>query len=304
MKPRRSNVIAIVATLICLCVPGMGRAQAQGEVATLGAVNTFVASETAGVRVRVPRPATFEPGVDSPDIRIEGAGRMAGYVLVEDSTDVEGRVSVMTTWSRFCRRPGCASGDPFFWHSGSNVPYDPQTKVRTLPPGDYFLYVIADHTEVTVTLRLDGLTGKRKTRLIRPADAGIVLPRVRSTSLNNKTAYWFGEEVDFSGPTGIAIPLLRFETGRAVVNRREACYYSGGPGVPDPVAYGPGCPSADLGIAVQETGYADRHEVVDGYFSQVTGNAAWGFGMNYIVGGEVREADSLFFYVDVDPEEL
>jgi hypothetical protein len=229
---------------------------------------------------------------------------MAGYLLVEDDPDVVDRVSSITTWSRFCREPGCSGGEPFFWHGGSNVTIDPETKVRTLPAGDYFLYVIADSTPVTVTLELHGLRGKRNIELTRPANGAITLPRVRASVDPTKSVYSFGEEVDFSGTSGIAIPLMRFRTGHAFSNRRELCYYDKGPSVPDPLAYAPGCPMADGGVAVQETSHVDDHVVVDGYYAQASGPNRWGFGMNYVVGGEVREADSLFFYVDVDPDEL
>ena len=305
MRSTRGRLAAAVAVFVATLLPAPGQARSPEDGAvTLGAVNTFTASTTAGLRVRIPNPATFEPGVASRDIRVSGSGRMAGYVLVEDDDDVERRVTLMTTWSRFCGRPGCGEDDPFFWHGGTNVGYDPDTKVRTLPPGDYFLYVIADGTPVTVTLRLDGLSGRRRGELTDPVDAGIASPSPRAVVEPSKTTYWFGEEVEFSGPTGIAIPLIRFEMGRAVLNRREACYYHDGPKAPEQVAYGPGCPRADLGMAVQETGYQDGGVVVDGYYSQVTGKTGWGFGMNYLVAGEVRRADSLFFYLDVDPAEL
>ncbi|MDQ4124108.1 MAG: hypothetical protein M3134_00715 [Actinomycetota bacterium] len=229
---------------------------------------------------------------------------MTGFVLVEESPDILDRVTLMTTHSRFCGERGCDSGDPFFWHGGTNIEYDPDTKVRTLPPGDYFLYVIADGTPVTVTLRFDGLRGRRAVELTRPADAGIMLPRVRASVGPTRSAYWFGEEVDFTGSSGIAIPLVRFRTGHAFSNRREVCYYAGGPAVPEAVAYAPRCPAADAGVAIQEIDHVEDHVVVDGYFSQASGPNRWGFGMNYVVTGQVREADSLFFYVDVDPAEL
>lgn len=303
----RKRALALVTTTTAAFVagaPSATSASLERHVLELGRVNTFTSSDIAGIRVRIPRPATFEPGISSRDIVVEGTGRMAGYVLVQDSADVEGRVTLMTTWSRFCGAPGCDGGHPFFWHGGSNVHYDRATKMRTLPAGDYFLYIIADDTPVTVTLRLHGLRGKRDVELTDPVDGGIMLPRVRASVGPTRSVYSFGEEVDFSGTSGIAIPLMRFRTGNAFSNRREVCYYSGGPSVPDAFAYAPGCPAADGGVAVQETAHVDDHVVVDGYYTQASGPNGWGFGMNYVVTGEVREADSLFFYVDVDPSEL
>jgi hypothetical protein len=305
LHPRPLRTAALGVCLVALVAPSVTHARPdETRVVRLGADNTFTASTTAGVRVRIPRPATFEPGVSSRDVVVEGAGRMAGYVLVEDHPDVIERVTSMTLWARFCSRPGCAEGEPFFWHAGSNVQHDPATGVRTLPAGDYFLYVIADDTEVTVRLRLHGLRGTRNVELTQPADAGIVLPRVRASLDATKSVYSFGEEVEFSGPGGIAVPLMRFRTGHAFSNRREVCYYSGGPQVPDPLAYGPQCPAADAGVAVNEFGHVEDDVVVDGYYSRASGPAVWGFGMNYVVTGEVREADSLFFHLDVDPAEL
>lgn len=302
---RRCVVVASAALVGSLLTPSVDAASSRPHRVTLGRLNSFTASTISGVPVHVPGPATYTPGVSSPDIRIEGDGRMTGFVLLQEDATVQDRIAVMTTLSRFCKEPGCESGDdPFFWHGGANSPMDRETKVRTLPAGNYLLYVIADATPVTVTLRLHGLSGTRRMNLTRPADGAITIPPVRTSVEPGKAAYWFGDEVDFSGPSGVAIPLIRFETGKAVSNRREVCYYNGSPNIPDAFAYGPGCPTADAGVAVQETGFADGHEVVDGYFSQVTGRDTWGFGMNYVVTGEVRSADSLFFYVDVDPAEL
>lgn len=302
--PRRGT--AALAALVALAplLPVGSAARPVPRRVTLGAKNTFTASVTSGIRVRVPVPVSFDVGIDSRSVRVEGAGRMAGYVLVEDDADILDRVTLMTTYSRFCGRPGCDSAEPFFWHGGTNVPRDEESGVRTLPAGDYILYVIADQTPVTVTLRFEGLRGERTVALTRPADAGILLPRVRATVGPTRSAYWFGEEVEFTGSSGIAIPMLRFRTGHAFSNRREVCYYAGGPAVPESVAYAPKCPGADAGVAIQEIDHVEDHVVVDGYFSQASGPNRWGFGMNYIVTGEVREADSLFLYVDVDPAEL
>ncbi|HEX2057445.1 MAG TPA: hypothetical protein VHI71_03670 [Actinomycetota bacterium] len=230
---------------------------------------------------------------------------MAGYVLIQEGAGILERVTLKTTLSRFCRERGCSSGEPFFWHGGTNVPTDRKTGIATLPSGNYILYVIADGTPVTVTFRFEGLTGPAtNVPLTHPADGAIMLPRVRASIGPTRSVYSFGEEVDFSGPSGVAIPLLRFRTGQAFSNRREVCYYLGGPKVPDPLAYGPRCPAADAGVAIQEVEHVEDHVVVDGYYSQASGPNRWGFGMNYVVAGEVREADSLFFYVDVDPAEL
>ena len=304
---RRFRVSVLLAILALGLVPVDGEmaAAARPQRLVLGAENTFTASTISGLRVRIPAPASFEAGSDSSHIQIEGRGRMTGYVLVQEGRHILDRVTLMTTISRFCGEPGCNSKDPFFWHGGTKVPKDSETGVSTLPSGDYILYVVADGAPVTVTLRFDGLRGPAKRVALKDSvDAGIVLPRVRASVGPTRSVYSFGEEVDFSGPSGIAIPLMRFRTGHAFSNRREVCYYLGGPKVPDPVAYGPRCPAADAGVAIQELEHIEDHVVVDGYYSQASGPNRWGFGMNYVVGGEVREADSLFLYIDVDPREL
>ncbi len=272
---------------------------------TLGATNIFTARTISGLNVRIPRPATFRAGVSSPDIRIRGAGRMAGYVLVQQGVPFEDRISLTTTFSRFCDKPGCRSSEePFFWHSGRNVPYDPQTKLRTLPAGDYTLYLIADGTPVEVTFRFRGLSGRRAVALTKRADGTVTLPRVRMSVEPTKTAYWFGEEFDLSGSGGVAIMLVRLKGDNLVSSRREGCFYGEDP-PPDPLAYAPQCPGAGLGIAVTETNpTTGGYEVIDGYFSEVTPGGRWGLGMNYLAAGEVSEANSLFFYVDVDQSEL
>ncbi len=294
---------ALGALLLVQVLPVMAR-EAPGEPTrlALGATNVFTARTLSAIDVHVPRPATIRAGVSSPDIRIRGEGRMAGYVLVQRGVPFEDRISMMTTFSRFCGEPGChSSEEPFFWHSGRNVPYDSRTKLRTFPPGDYTLYLIADETPVEVTLRFQGLSGRHSVNLTERADGTITLPNVRMSVEPGKSAYWFGEEVDLSGSGGVAITLMRFTGDNLVGSRREACFYSGDP-PPDPVAYAPKCPAADLGIAVTETNpTTGGYQVIDGYFSEVTPGGRWGLGMNYVAAGEVSEANSLFFYVDVEP---
>lgn len=306
ISTRRSLCAGVVLVLAGALLPSVEPAASveTRRRVVLGAENTFTASTTSGIRVRVPASAAYVGGADSDDIRIEGGGRMAGWLLVQEGVPILERVVVMTSHSRFCGVPGCTDGEPLFWHTTHNVHKDRATKVQTLTEGDYILYVIADETPVTVTLRLAGLTGTRRITLTRPADAGIRIPRVHATLEPTKSVYSFGEEVDYSGPSGIAIELMRFRTGRSFANRRETCSYVDGPKVPSPLAYAPGCPAADFQLAVSELSQQDDKVIDDGYFLQATGGHRWGFGMNYVVAGDVREAQSLFFYVDVDPREL
>lgn len=272
---------------------------------TLGAVNHFTASVTSGARVHIPSPVTYEKGADSPDIRVSGAGRMVGVVLVEESDDVIERTVVWRTLSRFCNAPACTTteDEQFPWLGAANLAPGTDDTVGVVPPGDYILYVVADGAPVRVKLALDGLTGTRRLHLEKPVDAGVMLPRVRTSEESTKMVYSFGEEVEFSGSSGIAIPMMRFRTGEAHLSRREVCWHSGGPLVPDPLAYGPKCPGA-AGIAVTQSDYISNTVMVDGYFTQATGGRLWGIGMNNTLVGEVHEIASLFAYIDVDPNEL
>ncbi len=258
---------------------------------TLGATNVFTARTISGIKVHIPRPATFRVGIFSPDIRIRGVGRMAGYVLVQRAVPYEDRISLMTTFSRFCAKPGCRSSEePFFWHSGRNVPYNPRTKLRTLPPGDYTLYLIADDTPVTVTLSFQGLSGRRTVALKNPVNGAVTLPRVRMSGEPTRAAYWSGEEFDLSGSGGVAITLIRITGDNLVGSRREGCFYDQDP-PPDPIAYAPQCPGAGLGIAVSETNPTTAdNEVIDGYFAEV---ALGGIGLNYVAAAPAKDATQI-----------
>ncbi|MDQ3991622.1 MAG: hypothetical protein M3245_04850 [Actinomycetota bacterium] len=161
-NPRvRGGIVLVIAVALIPLVPAASGAAgdvcdpASGGPASVTAPvglcgTTVVSGNAAGwASVTIPRTARIEPTVgDGGGVEIEGAGPFIGVALVEEPPPPEprGLVAALT--------PVEPEGSTFIGLGGLE-----DCAVCILPAGDYRLYLLTSGTNVSVTLRLQGLSG-------------------------------------------------------------------------------------------------------------------------------------------------
>lgn len=150
-----------------------------GARVTLAGTVVLKGSRSGVLAVRLPRPAEISvaevpPQTSSTDVRIQGKGRITGFVLHGDGA--WNRPTVFSLRVADCTSPGCTAPWPPFYYSWVNLGPTAQTS-GTLPAGDYHLYLVADGAPTTVTIHFHGLPGR--VVLTPPATASTRITEVK-----------------------------------------------------------------------------------------------------------------------------
>lgn len=244
---RRASGAAMVACVLAMVVqPASGATPERPE---LRATTVVVGDETSSVQVHLPRPAridahdpmTREDG-PNPDIRIEGAGRYAGVVLVRDDWAGGVHTSDFLLAGRWglCDAPGCAP---------ESVVNDVRGLARDahnnaiVPAGDYTLHLVADSARVKVTLRLAG--APPGTATFHPDGEAMVdfdAPAVEATDVNAASNLRSAGGRFDSGRIGFSASLLYVRAGQDLDPfNGGVCQINSPAAPPDVSGYGPHC---------------------------------------------------------------
>jgi len=234
----------LAAALIVL-TPTIAPADADTDRLELAGVTQVTGSHSAFVPVRIPAPVEIsaidifdaappsQPGqpsqpLDNPHIEIDGAGRVFGIVLTQngperqkEDLDNDGATLLAVRYG-MCSGAGC---QPI--NSGADVvsAFGPGVESSgsfaderiTLPGGDYNLYLLADGAPVSVTLRLQSLSGSTSMSPASPAEI----------HLSEATAQ-DGQEIEYAATEQHAFEGLGMIVASALVRNPQVSAVTGG----------------------------------------------------------------------------
>ena len=229
----------------------------------LAAKTTIRGSHTTRIRVRIPRPATLQyqsAMSSSPAITVSGPGRFVGINLIRVTGNATTR-----QWFAQVRVTGCGTRN---CAPGTSTPRDimdgqliaaetgfPETAGKTewdhlvFPAGEYDVTLIADSAPVSVTISLNGLTGK--TTLTPPAPVNAVSQSVTPNLLptpqvaNELSA---GAQTTLSSQFGVLVFAISYRFTARIGDLSNWCLFSGSHPPPDG-QYLPGCVGDDRTIS-------------------------------------------------------
>ncbi|HVM35039.1 MAG TPA: hypothetical protein VM784_06815 [Actinomycetota bacterium] len=225
----------------------------------------LVGSATSAVDVSIPRDVTISnPAFKGSDVEISGKGRFVGFALIEkgfarlnkaglfDSSSDDG-VALLGG-----RVGGSAPTDPFLVSFGRH-----HTAVGVnarIPAGDYTLYLLADDSPVSVTIKLHGLSGKTQLRPSEKVHYALKTPAPDLGGNGVTQIYSAGAAGKLRDNAGLLFMGVSERRSANVNSLYQFCYHDGKPqpeGVP--LAYGPGCPGTnDAEIAPLNGTYVDH----------------------------------------------
>ncbi|MDQ3646562.1 MAG: hypothetical protein M3345_06455 [Actinomycetota bacterium] len=245
MWASRARLTAAVAVLMAL-LPGASGASpiagapstgAPSTTVTLGRVSTFTASTTSRILFRLPRQVDFAKDFHA---SVSGPGRITGFKFKLASGKWFKAPTVEQTLLGLCMEPGCKPESRF------DVPVFGLGFERYLPAGLYELYVIADGAPVTVSLKIDGLSGSVSGKPT-PVDAEIRTLSPRVFDGPESVVYSSGGFTDLQGDEadyGFA-GIWALGAPHVVTAAGECFYYKGSRVPPAPATFAPGCPTGD-----------------------------------------------------------
>lgn len=182
MRPR----VLLLLALLLGALPPAGASVAHAAVPSLAGTTVVTGSHLARAVVDLRRWATVDLGLpplsDVPGAAVSGDGRLTGVLLVRRDGD-RGLTRLWVSRAGLCSRAGCRpvrGGALHAW--GVTRDGKLSSSVSELAPGRYDLYLLADGRPVTVTLRLQGLTGRATVRpaAVRGASLWTPEPTVRA----------------------------------------------------------------------------------------------------------------------------
>ncbi|HVL39604.1 MAG TPA: hypothetical protein VM328_09465 [Fimbriimonadaceae bacterium] len=227
-----------------MLLPGAGLAASSDPMAedgrvVLGAKNVISGSETAKIRVRVPRTSRLsKPLAGGSGLEVTGGKNgFVGFALVEHTTKNK-RITFIGG-----RLPDRVGLPPLVM--GLAGPDNSRADLK-VPAGDYDLYLITKSPDVKVTLRLDGLTGRKGLRPRDRVTARIATPDADySSSVVDgapKNLYSAGADGRTRG-SGVVFDALWQQRQAHLNTLNTFCYYQSKPDPLHPAPYAPGCPT-------------------------------------------------------------
>ncbi|MDQ3952737.1 MAG: hypothetical protein M3279_07230 [Actinomycetota bacterium] len=293
LKARRRSAPAAALVSVLLLTGAVfppATSLARTAPAKLAGRTRITGNATSVTWVTIPKPVAF--GTD--DIRIQGAGRIAGFVLTETPVDDLEREFVMAARTSLCETPGCTSNDVYEFVAGP----PPGTADIMLEPGRYLLYLLADGAPVSVTLRLQGVRGATEVRPSTPVDAGVSVPDAETrTTLAGDRAYWFGDSASIAADAGLFVGVLGLEAKQWVEGVHGSCLQREVHSPPQ-VAFSPLCPAGGGMRSVE--GYPlspiDRKLYVPSIWNVEPGGD-WGLGLHYVAAADVQKVSAMTFHL-------
>ncbi|HVF54064.1 MAG TPA: hypothetical protein VNC78_10760 [Actinomycetota bacterium] len=258
LRVRRAAVVLTLcsATLPAWSPPLHGKPVSVGDrphylpgPATLGRVNVITGKHPSVMLVRIPRRTSIDmhlmPGRRSgpnASIEIQGAGRAVGFALTRDApSDSLPKGFQLAVRLGDCTTPGCDPGRklnnfmyPFEFGEGVHP--------RTLRPGVYRLYLIADGSRVRVRFTLEGLRGRTKLHSARRAPVDVRSPKIHTNQHDGRVVYSAGSTYR-GGYRGFYVSTIHALGRRFDGALWGLCSYRD-LAPPEDVGYGPHCSGA------------------------------------------------------------
>lgn len=300
MACRKLASVTLVTALVSLGVGASASARPTTRPA-LARTTRVLADDTSVVPVRLPRPVSLRDGVNEiPGFETHGPPEgIVAFALVRESDELFGLLGG--------RLP---SGPPFFSEDrpiefllplGAEGPVQ-EEGAFALPAGDYKLYLVTDEGPAEVVLTLDGLTGK--TRIRASGDAGFD-SEVMTTHIDapGKAMYTAGGSGEFETDGGLVFSYMVIVNRAWVAGEFGRCVGRGHPSGPEPLAWGPHCPTAEDPM-VETIQYGPDEVGVEngkGFYSATAGLSAGTYSLShwYEAASLVERAASYAFWLDL-----
>ncbi len=161
----RTSVLALTSMLAAglLTVP-VNPVEAKAPRAELARETSVSAAHTAGIAVRLPRPARLSARpFENPDVALEGGGRIVAAALVKEPVSPGSPQWVAARWP-WCSASGCKPADRTVVEALNWEPRRFDGDDLILPSGAYRLYLLTPERSATATLTLRGLSGRAALR--------------------------------------------------------------------------------------------------------------------------------------------
>lgn len=239
-------VLALAAITATTAVPAHAAGLAAGPAAkTL----TVVADRTGSGTITLSTDSVINADAlnASPDIAIEGRGRLIGVLL--NRLGEGDQPSLLVYRTNLCAAPACAEAFPEdaleFVTGAPFTRADDGTGSLTLPAGTYAVTAVADGAPVTVTLALDGLS---EATTLRPSGAASVQydaldPTVLPAGAPAGLVYSAGSTYETQRPSYIAFARTNETVAGGAAQADGTCLYTDGP--PPGDLYTQFCPAID-----------------------------------------------------------
>lgn len=278
--------------------PGAAAAPTEARV-TLAGTTRMTGSRTTSAPVRIPRTLRLEPSQFKQSLRISGAGRAIGFVLVQEGRPATARTMISAMRLSFCGRPGCSDPEPLLTAAARTA----EDKGRlVIPAGHYRMYLIADGRPATVAVRLPGLSGSAWLRPTRPATPGVQTPVVAQSFQQGENQHLQsgGVEFDLRATHGLGLFAIQADTRYWLGGGAGVCVYDGPPPAA-PLAYAPGCP-----VASAHMGYPDLFQNLFGIdlkraylsYTDWSGPGRKALGGYFTAAGEARNVTAVAVNLD------
>lgn len=284
--------------LACLCAPALIGIPAEAKreslpAPQLAARNVIKGSVSAVTRIEVPPGAAIKPP-GSARVITRGAGRFVGVFLVGVPYDPLETFEFIGGVARYCGRPGCGSGpsDRISHRNLFGEQTDEQGNVL-IPPGAYDLYLLADGSPVTVTLKVKGLEGVQRFAPSAQVRYQVVNPPPVLFEENTRAFYSHGRTIEFgAGRAAIALDILRFQGDFWASGQYGVCLYGGRPPGPPEVNYGPACMvlGPSVGDHIVQT---SPYRKLDSWFIRATPAGTYGLGHYVSAAADVSDIKGL-----------
>lgn len=205
-------------------------------------------------------------GGESSAVSIEGHGRAIGLVIVpRQATPDSDSLRLLSVPQ--CGPAGCTSGRTEYVAGYLDSDQSTESKLHTLPAGEYTLHLVTDGTPVRVTLD----TAESGGETWRPTVPTSLTWANYAPARTGPYATAAGKQ-SIAGPRGILFNFLSFKSQPHVIARWAPCYY----GDREPVMVLPGCPGGSQGtIAGSDYIGPPSRAFVNWYGSTNVGPAAW-----------------------------
>lgn len=173
MPTRSALRLAAVLAVAAAAALDAGAASAAGP-AQLAGTTVIEGSTSSVMRVSLPRDVVVD---GEKGFSASRNGRIQGLLLRPAGAPITDVNALLAASVNFCFTKGCTPApDAPVWEDVGRTPTDPEstTDDYTLPKGFYDLYLIADGAPGSVTLELQGLSGRTTLRPAQPVRSQIV----------------------------------------------------------------------------------------------------------------------------------
>jgi hypothetical protein len=251
-------------------------------------------TKTAGVEVIIPRDVTIDLQTKSKDIRIDGSGRLKGFVLTRADVGNFDRPTVIAVDGKACDTDGaCVKRSVRTFTRGNR-----SSQVAKLSKGRYILYLVADDEPVNVRINIPELEGSSDLRPTGPVYSGIGQPQPAIAEGTN-TVYSNGQTVDFEGPSPMWMTFMTMSGDAWAAGGYGHCIYQGVM-PPPPIGFAPGCPAGG-GVVIGDLILQPvPYEKDAGSLTFAGEGGRWSFGDYYVSAAKADAPKTLSFFLDVE----